>query len=450
MKFKENETIELKKSTSELKEAIISISSILNKHGKGALYFGIEDYGKVVGQQIGKSTVKDISKSIADHIDPKIYPDIKVQKIIGKDCIVINFSGHENLYSAFGRFYLRAGDENKKLSTKEVERLVAKKQNYIYPWGFQVSEIPVSAVNVPVMRAFIRKGREAGRISYAFDTARNVLNKLNLIKSNKLLNAGRALFCKNNNLEVRAGVFATNEKTTFLDIQLFKGTLFDLVNQCEAYIKEHINWSAEIVGFKRVETPEVPVNAVREAIVNSLCHRDFDNPGGNEIAIYKNRIEIYNPGQFPYDYSPDDFIRGKEKSLPRNPLIADTFYLTKDIEKWGSGLKRISDECKIYGVKVEFNKIKSGFVVTFYRPQIEKGIGKVEGEGVNEGVNEGVKFPLEYIRKNPGKRAPYIAGMLKVPLKTLERWLKKLKAEGKIKYEGSSKTGGYYVVGQLR
>ena len=167
MKFKENETIELKKSTSELKEAIISISSILNKHGKGTVYFGIEDDGKVVGQQIGKSTVKDISKWITDHIDPKIYPDIKVQKIVGKDCIVINFNGHENLYSAFGRFYLRAGDENKKLSTKEVERLVAKKQNYIYPWGFQVSEIPVSAVNVPVMRAFIRKGREAGRISYA-------------------------------------------------------------------------------------------------------------------------------------------------------------------------------------------------------------------------------------------------------------------------------------------
>ena len=87
-------------------------------------------------------------------------------------------------------------------------------------------------------------------------------------------------------------------------------------------------------------------------------------------------------------------------------------------------------------------------VVIFYRPQIEKGIEKVGDEGVNEGVNEGVKFPLEYIRKNPGKRAPYIAGMLKVPLKTLERWLKKLKAKGKIKYEGSSKTGGYYVVGQ--
>src|SRR3989338_5388366 len=116
MKFKETETVELKKSTSELKKAVISISAILNKHGKGTLYFGITDDGKVVGQQIGKSTLKDIAKTIADHIDPKIYPDIKAETINGKDCIVVEFSGHESLYSAFGRFYLRAGDENKKLS----------------------------------------------------------------------------------------------------------------------------------------------------------------------------------------------------------------------------------------------------------------------------------------------------------------------------------------------
>jgi len=100
MKFKETEMVELKKSTSELKEAIISICAILNKRGKGRLYFGIENDGRVVGQQIGKSTVKDISKSISDHVDPKIYPDIKVQNISGKDCIITDFSGHEGLYSA--------------------------------------------------------------------------------------------------------------------------------------------------------------------------------------------------------------------------------------------------------------------------------------------------------------------------------------------------------------
>lgn len=160
MKFKENETIELKKSTSELKEAIISISSILNKHGKGVVYFGIEDDGKVVGQQMGKSTIKDISKSIADHIDPKIFPDIKILKISGQDCIAAEFSGHEGLYSAYGRFYLRTGGEDKKLSTKEIERLIEKKKNYVYSWGVEVSETPIAEANVSTLRIFIKKAKK--------------------------------------------------------------------------------------------------------------------------------------------------------------------------------------------------------------------------------------------------------------------------------------------------
>ena len=443
MKYKESETVEFKKSTSELKEAIIAIVAILNKHGEGQIFFGISDDGSILGQQIGKSTLKDISRAITTHIEPKIYPDIKIEKINDKNCIVIEFSGHENLFSAYGRFYLRSGDENKKLSVKEVERLLAKKQNYIYPWGFKVSETS-SAVNITALRTFIKRGRKTGRISFAFDMAKNVLNKLNLTKNTKLLNAGKALFSKNNGLEVRAAIFATNEKVTFLDIQLFKGTLFDLINQCETYVKEHINWRADIIDFKRIETPEVPIKAIREAIVNSLCHRDFNNPSGNEIGIYKNRIEIFNPGQFPCDYTPEDFIKGKEKSIPRNPLIADTFYLTKDIEKWGSGLKRITDECKAANVKVKFNRIKSGFVVIFYRSDNMPKQKFIKSEGLNEGVNEGVNLVVSYIKDNPGKRAPFISKALGVPLKTLERWLKKAKVNDKIKYRGIPKTGGYW------
>ena len=129
MKFKESETVELKKSTSAIKEAVISICAILNKHGKGTVYFGIEDDGRVVGQQIGKSTLKDISKSISDHLEPKVYPDIQIKKIQGKNCIVVNVSGQDGVYSAFGRYYLRMGDEDKKLSVDELRRLVEKKNN---------------------------------------------------------------------------------------------------------------------------------------------------------------------------------------------------------------------------------------------------------------------------------------------------------------------------------
>ena len=123
-------------------------------------------------------------------------------------------------------------------------------------------------------------------------------------------------------------------------------------------------------------------------------------------------------------------------------MIADTFYYAKDIERWGSGFKRIVDECKAAGVRVTFENIKTGFVVTFYRPGAKTAPEKTKKV---EGVSEGVKLLEEYIRENPGLRVPSISRVIHIAPKTLERWLKKLKSEGKINYKGSTKTGGYYV-----
>lgn len=74
--LKETETLKLKKSTSELKEAVISIVAILNKHQKGEVYFGIKNDGSVVGQDIGEQTIWDVSKAVSDNIEPGIYPEI--------------------------------------------------------------------------------------------------------------------------------------------------------------------------------------------------------------------------------------------------------------------------------------------------------------------------------------------------------------------------------------
>ena len=142
----------------------------------------------------------------------------------------------------------------------------------------------------------------------------------------------------------------------------------------EGYIRKNIKWPVNFKSgsMERIEIPEIPIEAIREALINSIIHRDFKNPKSNEIAIYKDRIEIFNPGEFPEGYTPEDFIEGKEGSMPRNPLIANTLYLSKDIEKWGSGFKRIYEECQKENVKVEFKIKKNGFSVIFYRKTDEE------------------------------------------------------------------------------
>ena len=441
MKYKESETVELKKSTSELKEAVIAVTAILNKHGQGRVYFGIKNDGSIIGQDIGENTVRQISQAITNNIEPKVFPKIAVKRIKGRVCIMVTFSGSAMPYFAFGRAYMRVGDENKQLTARELEKLILQKHREGIDWEKQYSNKKIFEVNIKALRGYISRANEVGRINFRFDNLKNVLRKLGLFSGNKLLRATEILFCNHNSLEVQAAVFAGIDKLTFLDIKKFEGNIFDLLDKSEKYISERINWRVQFGRLEREEIPEVPVKAVREALVNSLCHRDYTNPKGNEVAIFKDRIEIYNPGDFPEGYTPEDFIKGRERSILRNPLIAETLYKSKDIEKWGSGLKRIYDECRANKVPVELKVLKSGFLVIFKRKL--DWVGR-KGEGVSEGVSEGVKSIIEYIKQNPGKRAPYIAKATGVPLKTLERWLKKLKAEGKIKYEGSAKTGGYY------
>jgi ATP-dependent DNA helicase RecG len=106
----------------------------------------------------------------------------------------------------------------------------------------------------------------------------------------------------------------------------------------------------------------------RALFLNSFCHRDYKFSQNNEVVIYKNRIEIYNPGTFPEGLKPEDFILGDVPSVQRNPQLAQFMYYCKDIEKFGTELKRISTAGKESGVKLEFCLKKLCFAVVFYRP----------------------------------------------------------------------------------
>ena len=125
-------------------------------------------------------------------------------------------------------------------------------------------------------------------------------------------------------------------------------------------------------------------------------------------------------------------------------MIAEAFYLAKDIERWGSGLRRIKEECDVAGVKVVFEKVSTGFQVTFYRSEAEITPRKAEK---SEGLSEGLKSLREVIKLSPGIKAkdlsPRLAGR---PIKTIERQIKTLIERNLIERRGSRKTGGYWEV----
>lgn len=457
--YMENEFLELKKSTSELKEAIISIVSILNKHNSGELYFGIKNDGTPVGQEISDKTLRNISRSIADHIEPKIYPEIVAIKIDDKSCIQVKFEGCEVPYFAYGRAFLRVADEDRQLTSKELQKIILTNAQNAVPWDTEAlinNPYSIDEIDEQAVKAYIEKANTVGRIDFPFTNKVEILKKLRLMSGDLLTNAADTLF-GGGTVDLQMAVFAGVERLTFIDIKRESGNVFKLINTAELYIKNIIKWRVKFGKMQREEIPEIPIEAIREAIVNSFAHRDYRNNKGNEVAIFKDRIEIYNPGDFPEGYTPEDFIRGEERSILRNKLIAQILYYSKDIESWGSGIKRIYNICKENGVKVEFKILKSGFVVVFYRPdyieykttnedfgEYNASIGALYG-GLNGVLNSEQLRIFKLIKENPISTIAEITVRLDMKRRTVERHMKELREKGLIEHKGSKKTGYWEV-----
>ena len=445
---KENETLEFKKTTAELKESVISIAAILNKHGGGELYFGVRNDGEVFGQQIGDATMRDISQALSNHLEPKIFPNINVVYFDDKPCIHVTFNGDDAPYFAYGRAYIRVADEDKQMTSAELEAFILKKNANRDLWDSAISDNTAGDISESVLKEYLDRANQAGRIDFKYTSKEEVLRRLDVISEGKLKNAANALFVGWSLLEVQMAIFAGTERLTFIDIQRGSGSVTTLIDIAEKYIKKYIRWRVVLDGsIQRKEIPEIPMDAVREAIVNSFCHRDYKSSQNNTVSIYSNRIEIYNPGTFPEGLTPEDFITGGELSVKRNPLLAQLMYYTRDIESFGTGLKRITDACKEAGVKVEFKMLKLGFAVVFYRPDEKNGTVYTDADvGINVGINETQQEILQLIKETPKITAKQIAKKLGISERRAESNRKTLKEKGIIERVGPNKGGHWEVL----
>ncbi len=365
----ENEQTEFKKSTGELKEGVISIASILNKHGSGELYFGVKNNGDVIGQDISDATLRDISRAISDHIRPKIYPTVD-KKVYGDKMVAyVKFEGNNRPYLAYNVPRMRVADEDLVLDQDTYHDML-RKRDAEKSWELKESKYTVEDIVEKDFKLYLKRAKEANRITFDSEEPAVVLEKLDLLAEDgiHLLNAGAVLFCNSSMNDVQMAKFATDVKVTFTDIRREdRGSIIGLARVCEQYIIDAMDWKADIIGLKRVETPEIPVEAVREAIINSYGHRVYNNNQCNEIDVFKNRIEIHTTGGFPKGHTPEEFLDGNKKAIRRNKLITSVLYYSDDMETFATGLKRIKDLCDEAGCRVEFRTEVDDFVVAFYR-----------------------------------------------------------------------------------
>jgi len=145
-----------------------------------------------------------------------------------------------------------------------------------------------------------------------------LLISLGLLIGNKLNNTGFALFGKNAKIGLKLSTYPTSDKVSITDLKLVNVNIYHLINVAIDYIMNRINWRIEIGSRKRDVIPEIPERALREIIVNAFAHANYEILPEIEIGIHPNSVEIYNPGSFPDELTPFDFINKNLPSYKRN------------------------------------------------------------------------------------------------------------------------------------
>lgn len=374
--FQESETLELKAGIAELEEAVIDICALLNHKG-GTLLFGVKPDGFLVGLTITDSKSRKIAQKIQARIKPEINLLLTSIKEDGKTLLKISVpEGTNKPYFADGQAYIRSGTDSIKMPVDDLKQLIHRESDY--HWDQRpCPDATLADIDPAAVIRFLqlmKEGRQAD-----IDTTipvKSALYRLNLIRSGVPTNAAILLFGKDpqrfiSQAEVRTARFSGTDMTggSLETTDPIRGTLLTQITETEAFIRRHINRAVKIgtESFSRTEAWDYPLEAVREAVTNALCHRDYGSSSNVQIRIYDDRIEIWNPGTLPPDVSVES-LKGDHISRPRNKKIARLLYLVKIIEKWGTGTSNMVTICTNHGLEEpEFTNTGSDFRVTIQR-----------------------------------------------------------------------------------
>ena len=434
----ESETVEYKLTTGEKNEAAEAIVAILNKHCRGTLYFGVDDSGYVKGQHVSDSTKKDISRVISETIEPSIIPTIETLTIDQKTVIKVSFSGHNRPYSVKGKYLIRTGTENRRMSQDELKRLI-KNEDYSSKWEEELTSYSSKDLDDATLRDFYQSAKDCGRLSLKKYDKEKLLSALDIVRDGKIKNGGYALFGKNAKIGLKLASYATDDKVTFTDLKLIEGNIYNLVGEAFEYVLNRINWRSEIGARKRKDIPEIPEKALREIIVNAFAHADYETMPEIEIGIHPGKIEIYNPGSFPDDLTPLDFISRNLPSYKRNRLILDVLFRCKDVEKSGTGFQRVNEYCKKQNVTWTYRKEAYGFFFEFIRTNVQLNVQ------LSVQLTEAEQMIFNLIQNNDGISKKEMALRIGKSEKTVQRIISSLTKKQVIERDGSNKTGKWKV-----
>ncbi|SDB09525.1 ATP-dependent DNA helicase RecG [Desulfonatronum thiosulfatophilum] len=354
-------TTEFKRSgTSNLGREICAFANATG----GMILIGVTDAGEIVGVN-DHNRLKSEVQAVARSAEPPIAVEIES---VGEVLTVRVPAQHGKPYSFGGKFFIREGASSQQMSRSEI-------REFFYAEGLiHFDETPCERFSLAddltdeVWERFRRRARIPADMQ-----ALTALENLHLVKDGKVTHAGAWLLARditkfNTSAAVACALFMGTDKVRILDRRGFSEDIYSMIDQVMDWILSKINVEYIIKHVKREERPELPEEAMREAVVNALVHRDYRSTASVHVYLFKDRLEIVSPGGLPAGMTEADL---GTKSIPRNPLLFAMLHRMEAVEHIGSGIKRIRNLCREYGVaepKIEVSE--HWFTVVFPRQEL--------------------------------------------------------------------------------
>lgn len=345
LKQGEGETIEFRRSFGE--ETLRSLCAFANTKG-GEVWIGVEDDGTVIGASVGKESLRDWANQIAQTLG--INPQLQAVEVQGKT--LVRIAVEESQWKPVryrGRAYVRSGSSDRVATDEEETRWVLERVGTTWD-ALPEPRARFEHLEPSQIQRFRRlcnlKGR---RIIPPDEDDETVLRKLGLLtEDGKVTRAAVLLFGKEpqqfySQAFVRIGRFRS--PTFVVDDHPIYGTLWEQVEGAMNYFRQHLQTSYGPTPEPAREVIwEYPLEALREAIINAVCHRDYIDTGHIQVRWFDDHMIILSPGTLVPPLRPEDLKR-PHRSYLRNRKIAEAFYFAGWIEHWGTGIQKILDEC---------------------------------------------------------------------------------------------------------
>lgn len=374
----ETETVEFKKSIAEIDKLGKAICGQLNANG-GFGFVGITDSGKVIGTEVTDATKKKIT-AFKDYFDPWPIIEIEYVQLPNTTNQVIVFickkSSEDGPYTFRGKPYLKTPSGVKAMPSEKYKKLLLEHVGLSKLWEalpsnhYSIDELDHDEI-IKTFKVGIREGR-IPEDEYT-ENVSEILTHFDLFHNDIINNAGMVLFAKKMPADysqcfIRMGRFVDDTMDEVIDSKQIRCNAFQLLNEATDFIKRHLPISSRYDPnqLERIDEMALPLLAIREAIINAICHRDYSTRAGDiSLYIFNDCLEIHNIGHL-YGGLTIEQLRVKHPSRRRNERIAQVFHARKFIDRFGGGTRRILRLCKEQGLPEPiFSEEGDGFQIKF-------------------------------------------------------------------------------------